>query len=139
VTAAGDLPRFSMAISAGQPGAGGVALGSPDLGASPVSHDDDAGKVLAEGSVDTPARVVRRVTPSYPASARAEGVEAPVALELVVSASGSVEDVRIERAAGHGLDEAAARAVRQFVFSPAIKRGHPVRVRMSWVVDFRLD
>jgi TonB family protein len=66
-------------------------------------------------------------------------VEAEVKLELVVSTTGAVESVRVVRRAGHGLDDAAVVAARQFRFSPAAKQGHAVRVRMSWSVEFRLD
>ena len=39
---------------------------------------------------------------------------------------------------GYGLDEAAERAIRTWQFSPALRDGHPVRVRMRWTVQFRL-
>jgi TonB family protein len=100
---------------------------------------DDESATLAEESVDTPARLEHGATPNYPSEARAEGVEAEVKLELVVSAAGAVENVRVVRRAGHGLDDAAVLAARQFRFSPAVKQGHAVRVRMSWSVEFRLD
>jgi len=61
-----------------------------------------------------------------------------VRLELVVGTSGAVESARVVRGIGHGLDEAALRAVRRFRFAPATKAGHPVRVRMGWSVQFRL-
>jgi TonB family protein len=40
---------------------------------------------------------------------------------------------------GHGLDEAALQAVRQFRFAPATKDGHPVHVRMGWSIQFLLQ
>jgi outer membrane biosynthesis protein TonB len=40
--------------------------------------------------------------------------------------------------AGYGLDDAAARAIRDYRFSPAIRAGRPVAVRMRWTVQFRL-
>jgi TonB family protein len=140
LAAASDMPHFTLAISNGSPGAGGVAT-TPLAGASTGHPDDDgdASAAIAEQAVDSPARLVRGETPSYPSDARAEGVEAKVKLELVVSAAGRVEDVRVVRRAGHGLDEAAVSAAREFRFTPAIKHGHAVRVRMSWAVEFRLD
>ena len=42
------------------------------------------------------------------------------------------------RRAGYGLDEAALQAIRAYRFSPALRAGHPVRVRMRWTIQFRL-
>jgi len=94
---------------------------------------------LAEQDVDGRARLVRGVAPAYPASARADGVEGDVRLELVVGLAGSVESARVTRGVGHGLDEAALRAVNQFRFAPATQGGHAVRVRMGWSMQFRLQ
>jgi protein TonB len=138
LAASAGAPRFTMVLASGS-AAGGVA--SEGHGAGPVvGHGDDDGLgALPESAVDTRARLLRGVTPSYPSDARAEGVEAKVQLELVVSPTGSVVDVHVKRRAGHGLDEAAVVAARQFHFSPALRQGHAVGVRMSWAVDFRLD
>jgi TonB family protein len=130
-------PRFTMVLSSGTSGAGAAA--STTAASAGGSGDDDGSSTLAEKSVDTPARLQRGAAPNYPSEARAEGVEAEVKLELVVSATGVVENVRVVRRAGHGLDDAAVVAARQFRFSPAVKQGHAVRVRMSWSVEFRLD
>jgi TonB family protein len=61
-----------------------------------------------------------------------------VPLEIVVSPAGTVETARVLRPAGHGLDQAALDAVRSYRFAPATKDGHAVRVRMQWLVQFRL-
>jgi TonB family protein len=131
-------PRFTMVVSSGNSGAGGTTSTSTTSAGGPGSSGDGSA-ALPEETVDTPARLERGATPNYPSEARAEGAEAEVKLELVVSATGLVENVRVVRRAGHGLDDAAVVAARQFRFSPAVKRGHAVRVRMSWSVEFRLD
>ena len=77
------------------------------------------------------------MTPVYPDAARSDGVEGTVGLELIVDDAGIVENARIVRPVGHGLDEAALAAARGFRFSPAMKSGHPVHVRMAWSVEFR--
>lgn len=68
-----------------------------------------------------------------------DGVEGTVHLELVVGVSGSVESARLVRGVGYGLDEAALRAARRFRFAAATKGGRPVRVRMGWSMQFRLQ
>jgi outer membrane biosynthesis protein TonB len=40
--------------------------------------------------------------------------------------------------AGYGLDAAALQGIRGYRFSPAMRAGRPVAVRMRWIVQFRL-
>ncbi len=56
-------------------------------------------------------------------SARASGVEADVALLIVVDASGAVASASVARPAGYGFDDAALHAIRAFRFSPAQQAG----------------
>jgi protein TonB len=128
-----DSPHFTIAIGTGDDANGAVLPG----GTAPP-HDDSS-EPLAQQSVDAQARLVMGLAPSYPDAARAEGIEGDVRLELVVGVSGAVESARVVRGVGHGLDEAALRAVRQFRFAPATKANHPVRVRMGWSMQFRLQ
>jgi len=131
-TASDEAPRFTIAMSA----LAGDAHGEIAFVRNAPSHPEDA--PVPEGSVDAPARLLRGLPPAYPPAARADGVEGDVQIELVVGASGAVENARVVGAAGHGLDEAALAAARQFRFSPAMIAGKPVRVRMSWSIEFRL-
>jgi protein TonB len=76
---------------------------------------------------------------AYPPQARSAQVEAGVPLELVVDRRGVVTQARALVASGYGLDDAALRAVRTYRFSPALRDGRPVSVRMRWTVIFRLQ
>ena len=135
VVAASDaMPRFTIAVGAGPADAHGPLSSA---GAAAHDHDDDDAPV-AEQAVAAPARLARGGAPAYPEDAREDGIEADVPLEIVVSAAGGVESARVVKRAGHGLDEAAVSAVRRYRFTPATKDGHTVRVRMRWVVQFRL-
>jgi periplasmic protein TonB len=133
-TTTDDTPRFTIAIG---PSGGADAHGAVSAAGTAAPHDDAV--VIAEQVVDSQARLVRGLAPSYPAAARAEGVEGDVRLELVVGQTGGVESARVVRSVGHGLDEAALEAVRQFRFAAATKDGHAVRVRMGWSMQFRLQ
>jgi protein TonB len=133
-TAGDDTPTFTIAVGTGDDDAHGAV--SPAATAAP--HGDDS-EPVAEHSVDGPARLVHGLAPSYPEAARAAGIEGDVRLELIVGLSGAVESARVVGGVGHGLDEAALRAVRQFRFAPATKDGHAVRVRMGWSMQFRLQ
>jgi TonB family protein len=141
----GPLPHFALAVPIPPPDARDLTgfADTHDLArpagaefSAPGGVDDTT--PLSEQAVDTPARLVQSEVPTYPADAQADGVEADVKLEMVVSREGAVESVRAVRRSGYGLDEAAARAARRFRFAPAVKDGRPVRVRVSWTVQFRL-
>jgi protein TonB len=129
-----DTPRFTMAVGAAANDAHGAV--SPS-GTAPL-HEEPAAP-LAEDQVEGRARLARGVAPTYPPSARADGIEGDVRLELVVGTSGTVESARVVRGIGYGLDEEALRAARAFQFLPATRAGHAVRVRMAWSVQFRLQ
>jgi protein TonB len=129
-----DTPRFTIALGP----ASGDAHGSVSPEGTAAPHDHDGAQVIPEQLVGTPARLVRGLAPSYPAEARADGVEGDVHLELVVGDDGAVDSARVVRGVGHGLEQAALTAVRQFRFAPATKDGHAVHVRMAWSMQFRL-
>jgi TonB family protein len=137
LTADGDAPRFSMVLGSGAGLASGVVSAAAGGHGTAAADDDQA--AVPERAVDQRARLVHGATPAYPIGAREEGVEARVQLELVVSPGGAVEQVRVLRPAGHGLDEAAMTAAHHFHFTPAMRQGRAVRVRMPWSVEFRLD
>jgi periplasmic protein TonB len=128
-----DMPRFTIAV-----GVAGDALGA--VSASRTSRSDDRSTApTGDPVVDGRARLVHGVVPSYPDAARADGVEGDVVTELIVDAVGAVASARVVRGVGHGLDEAALRAAHQFQFAPATRDGRPVRVRMGWSMQFRLQ
>ncbi len=109
------------------------------MSATGTAHVEVVDAPVPEQGVSVRAQLARGGAPPYPPGARAEGVEGDVALELVLSTSGTVDSVRVVKGVGHGFDEAAVAAVRNYRFSPATKDGHPVRVRMRWTMEFRLQ
>ncbi|MBK7533772.1 MAG: TonB-dependent receptor [Myxococcales bacterium] len=81
------------------------------------------------------APVLERAVPAV-APPGAEHLQAKVGLVLTIGADGSVSDVRVVAPAGHGLDEAAVAAARQFRFSPATRDGQPVAARVRYDLAF---
>jgi TonB family protein len=74
----------------------------------------------------------------YPSQALADRLEAVVGLTLIVDETGSVRDVEVTTPAGHGFDEAAEAAARQFRFEPATRGGVPVAARFQFDYEFQL-
>ena len=80
----------------------------------------------------------RFVEASYPPEAEAQKVEGRVVLSIDISATGEVTRAEVVEPAGHGFDEAALAAVRQFRFTPAEVDGKPSPVRITYAYDFVL-
>jgi periplasmic protein TonB len=83
---------------------------------------------------------VRSVSPEYPAIAKEAGVSGLVVAQVLVGRDGRVLDVRIDE--DHSvlmLNEAAVRAARQWVFTPAFANGQPVAVWVAVPFNFRLQ
>jgi len=80
----------------------------------------------------------RFVEAAYPPEAEAAKLEGKVLLEVDISATGEVTRAEVIEPAGHGFDEAAVAAVRQFHFVPAELDGKPAAVRIRYVYDFVL-
>jgi TonB family protein len=83
----------------------------------------------AEGAVQPP-RVLRFVEAQRPLDA--PDTETSVLLELTIDEQGRPDGVSVLESAGSAFDAAAARAVEQFEFSPALRDGQPVRVKLTY-------
>ena len=115
----------------------GLVLAAATTGAPrhETAGDSDA---LAEEQVDRPAQVLIRAAAVYPEAARLAEIETDVPLVLTVAADGHVISAAALAHPGYGLEEAAVRAARAYVFRAAERSGHAVAVRMRWVIQFRL-
>ncbi|MEN3333182.1 MAG: hypothetical protein V7641_2547 [Blastocatellia bacterium] len=85
----------------------------------------------------TPPEFLNRVKPEYTNEAERADITATVEASAVFRADGTVGDIQIMRWAGYGLDEAAARAIRQLKFKAARRDGHPISVRAAVRYNFR--
>jgi TonB family protein len=135
VTAADEAPvRFTL-----PQGANVVTVAGPIAQRAAVGVDGaDSIGAVPESKVSVPARLIANAAVAYPPAARQAEIEADVPVEIVVDEHGHVVDSRSIKSSGYGLDDAAARSIRAYHFSAALKDGRPVRVRMRWVVQFRL-
>ncbi len=74
----------------------------------------------------------------YPELAMKAGVEGRVIVQFVVDEKGAVQDLKVVRGIGSGLDAAALKAVESAAFEPGRQRGEPVKVKMSLPITFKL-
>lgn len=76
---------------------------------------------------------------NYPPQAIQENVEGTVLVSFVVTKSGKITRVKIEKGIGSGCDEEALRVVESFPdFLPGRKNGEAVNVRVVIPIGFRL-
>ena len=74
--------------------------------------------------------------PEYSEEARKGNVQGTVVLAVAVNENGSVDAVNLLRSLGHGLDETAMNAVKQWKFAPTDKDGKPVAVQFDVEITF---
>jgi TonB family protein len=84
----------------------------------------------------SPPRVLFAPEPQFSQEARHDKVGGPVLVYLQVDEKGLPTHVRVLRGLGHGLDEKAVEAVKQYKFKPGMENGHPVTVEMTVQVNF---
>ena len=91
-------------------------------------------------AVDTPPKVLKKVPHVYPPDAIRARIEGIVYVACVVLADGSVGETRITKSLDgrFGTDEAAIAALKQWVFSPALKDGKAVPVAIAVQLSFSL-
>jgi protein TonB len=127
---------------------GGASFGIPPIATDTLAAAQDqllgaksalANVVMTAGAVDQPPRAIAASSPSYPARARAQGVEGYVKIRLLVGADGQVVEAKILDAQPRGVfEQSASSAVRQWRFSPATYKGQPVKLWVVQTVRFKL-
>ena len=121
---------------------GGVEGGVPGgvLGGVPggTGPSTGAGEPLRVGGEVKAPVLQSRSEPTYPEAARKARMEGVVILEAIITASGSVEDVKVLKSVNPLLDASAVRAVQQWRYKPATLNGRAVRVYLTVTVTFNL-
>jgi TonB family protein len=144
-TQSGDPLANVLPPSNGTGSGGGIGTGSGGgigEGAGPGLGPGEGGGVgggvyRVGGSVSAP-RALFSPDPEYSDEARKAKYQGDVVLEAIIGPDGRPRALRVQRSLGMGLDEKALEAVSRWRFSPALKDGHAVAVRVAIEVAFRL-
>jgi TonB family protein len=104
---------------------------------APTPEPIDPSRVYEQNQVDTPAVRLSGDWPRYPEKAPRLKADLTVSFSVVVNDAGGVDEVRITQSGGPLLDNAIAAAARNWKFSPGVKRGVKVKVRMPFRQTFR--
>ncbi|HZR28689.1 MAG TPA: TonB family protein, partial [Terriglobales bacterium] len=134
----GDPFHGVLSLPSDGPGHGG-GIGQGCCGGIGSGTGAESGEypLAGRGGVSIP-KVIYDPDPDYTDQARLNKLQGTVGLWIVVGTDGRVQDVRLRRGLGFGLDEKAMDAVRKWRFEPARKDGQPVAVRVGVDVEFRM-
>jgi TonB family protein len=142
---------FLLTAAAAQPPLGTPESGAPSQSADPdtrnapcqpqgagLSKPFDTCKYLPLGPGIRPPRATSIVDPKYTDAARKAKINGSVIVAVAINEEGGVDDVKIVRSLGYGLDQNAMAAARQGKFTPATKDGKPVPVQLNMEMTFKL-
>ncbi|MEK7774724.1 MAG: energy transducer TonB [Candidatus Zixiibacteriota bacterium] len=83
--------------------------------------------------------MISRQHPEYPRAAKEAGLTGKVWIKCLVNVDGKVLCVQVGKSTGHPeLDQAAVNAAWKNRFKPAIQNGRPVRMWVTYPVEFTL-
>lgn len=114
------------------------------LVSTPAFAEETVRRIEVDAGVHIPVltkapTLVTFVEAQYPAEAQQKGLAASVKLMITIGADGLVAEAVVTGPAGDGFDEAAAAAVKQFVFTPAEVDFAPAPVQVEYVYHFVLE
>ncbi len=118
-----------------------VAANIPEMGSvtttDGTSEWDRDWKTLLKPDGTNPPKIIERpdITPTDDAKrARAYG---RVRLSAVITRNGTIQDLRVERGLGHGMDERVTEAIKNsWIFLPATRNGEVLETTIFFEVDF---
>jgi TonB family protein len=93
---------------------------------------------LRIGGIEEQAKLITKVQPVYPASAKAARIQGTVELETEISADGVPQEIRVLASPGDDLTKSALEAVRQWRYNPTLLNGQPVEVITDVIVNYTL-
>jgi TonB family protein len=120
-------------VSSGAPVQGVKVLA---VGGASARAEGPQEPIAVGGGLKAPTKIVD-ARPMYPELARQTKTQGMVEIEIVVGASGDVEQARVVRGIAL-LDRAALDAVRKWKYAPTIVNGVAVPVKMAVGVSFSL-
>ncbi len=83
-------------------------------------------------------QILRKVTPSYPQSAKANRISGKVVLDAVIGRDGRIHRLKVIASPDPSLSVAAIAAVQQWMYKPYTLAGEPVDVATQINVIFAL-
>lgn len=124
----------------------GIDLGLPEFSMDNLNGlDNDLlggsdGIVMTDDTVDNVPKAIYQSPATYPARARAKGVEGYVVFSLLIGITGEIEQVKIIESQPQGVfDDAAMQSMQGWKFEPAQYKGKPVKTWAKQRIRFDLS
>lgn len=83
--------------------------------------------------------ILERVSPEYPATGLAEGIEGGVVLKILIDEDGNPLKVVVTKSLRPDFDQAATNVAKRTRFSPATRFGRPAKSWVTFPVRFKLN
>ena len=132
LTAKLEMGSLSESVDVSAEGSGKAAT-STETAAEPKPT-----RIRIGGNVEA-AKVISKVQPIYPESARAAGIQGAVVLHAIVSKDGRPLQLQVLNSQiDPDLARAAVEAVSQWRYQPTLLNGEPVEVDTTITVNFKL-
>lgn len=91
-------------------------------------------------AVEILPEMIYEETPLYPEEAKEKKLEGIVYIKALIDKSGTVVDAKVSKTCGTELlDKAALAAAYKCKYKPAVQKGKPVAVWVTYKVEFKLD
>ena len=94
---------------------------------------------LRIGGAVQESKLISKINPVYPVSAKSAGIQGIVSLDMVISKDGTPLDIQVVSSPNDDLTQSALEAVRQWRYSPTLLNGQPVEVATDIAVNYTLS
>ncbi len=115
---------------------GGVEGGVEGRVIGEIQGEIEKGVLILDEEDEKP-KLIKKVEPVYPESAKKNGISGEVIVQVTNDIYGRVVMVKILKSIPE-LDDAAVEAVRQWIYEPYLVDGKPVKVAFKVSIHFRL-
>ena len=103
------------------------------------ARTENSPRVRVGGGIQA-ARLLNKVQPTYPATAKAAGIEGTVILNAIIGMNGTPLSLRVMNSeVDPELAHAAVEAVSKWRYSPTLLNGEPIEVDTTIIVNFKLS
>lgn len=137
-----QVPSVSNGSASGEYEQTGNEMQAADVagGAKTAAASRSSMPSRASGGENRKPVIIANPAPEYPSQARRQGWEGVVRAKVLITTSGTVEEVIVSQSSGYGaLDRAAMDALYRWRFSPAVENGQIVAAWANVPVAFRLQ
>ena len=106
---------------------------------APAASNDGQDHPIRVSGEFQQAKLIHKVNPTYPPSAKAAGVQGTVRLDVSISKQGVPEDIQVISSPSDDLTQSAIEAVRRWRYSTTLLNGEPVEVIAEVHVNYTLS